>query len=112
MANAVRFVSGLGSFGGEITTPSTMAPPVPQRKAQRPIPADALTELTLQTVGKIDAPAHLSNIVPFHEREARSISPSKTFLRPWRQSSLSAPPVFPGAFPIDAVESVATYKFS
>jgi hypothetical protein len=34
--------------------------------------------LTLQTLWKIDAPAHLSNILPFHEREARSISPGET----------------------------------
>lgn len=40
----------------------------------------ALTDLTLW---KIDAPAQLiSDIFPFHERAARSISPSETSLRP------------------------------
>jgi hypothetical protein len=68
-------------------------------EARRPSPADALTELTFQTLWKIDAPAHLSNFVPFHEREARSISPSKTFLRPSDLNKRSVRhSLFPGAF--------------
>ena len=84
--------------------------------ARGPIPAEPLTELTLRRYWKIDAPAQLSNIVSFFpRREARSISPSKAFLRP--SEILTKPSVrhrsFPGAFIGSlAVESVAIYKFS
>ena len=49
------------------------------RKARRPIPAPPRS----QTLWKVDVPAQLiSNSVPFHEREARLISPSEAILRP------------------------------
>jgi len=51
----------------------------PPAKARRPIPGPPRS----QTLWKIDAPAQLiSNIVPFHERAAKSISALPRILRP------------------------------
>ena len=67
-------------------------------KPRRPIRADALTELTLHALWKIDAPAHLSNIVPFHEREPRYLALKGVPAAIGDlNKALSAPLVFPSA---------------
>ena len=48
-------------------------------ETRRPESAAALTDLILQTLEKAQL---ISNSVPFHEREARFISPSPRILRP------------------------------
>ena len=59
--------------------------------------------------------AHASNSVPFHDREARSISPSLAILAAIRviDNALGAPPIFPDTLigPLtDAADGIAVIQ--